>query len=152
LRVFKGYGRATLVNATSPRAKEALDFLVYLSRKPYNDLCNAQADALAPVKRYSQTQEYLHNPEYPEETYNAVWRDVMAAAVPEESSVFADGQAVSQILSVQLDLVKSDQKTPAAALHDARVKIDAEIQKMISQDPTLKARYDALKAGRKEQP
>jgi ABC-type glycerol-3-phosphate transport system substrate-binding protein len=152
LRVFKGYGRATLVNATSPRAKEALDFLVYLSRKPYNDLCNAQADALAPVKRYSETPEYLRNPDYPEEDYNAVWRDVMAAAVPEETSIFADGQAVNQILNIQMDLVKSDQKTAAAALHDARVKIDAEIQKLIAQDPGLMERYRQLTSSREHRP
>ncbi len=145
LRQFHGYGRATIVNATTPRAKQAIDFLVYLSRKPYNDLVNAQADALAPMARFCDTPEFLKNPSYPEEDYNQVFRDVMKVAVPEETSIFADGQAVNQIINVQLDLVKTDQKSVKDALHTARVKIDLEIQKMITSDPTLRKRYDALK-------
>ncbi|HZO91487.1 MAG TPA: extracellular solute-binding protein [Chthonomonadaceae bacterium] len=143
-RLFHGYGRATLINATSPRAKEALDFLVYMSRKPYNDLINAQADALAPMKSYCNTPEYFHDPKYPEEDYNDVWYRVMAAGVPEEVSPFVDGQAVQRILDVQMDLVKSDQKSAAEALHTAAQKINAEIQKMIAQDPTLRRRYEQL--------
>ena len=147
LRAFTCYGRSTLVNATSPRAKQALDFLVYLSGKPYNDLVNAQADALAPMQKYCNTPEFLHNPIYPEEDYNEVFRDVMKAAVTEDTSIFADGQVVQQILNVQLDLVKTDQKTVAEALHTAKVKIDAEIHRMIKADPTLKRRYDSIAAG-----
>jgi ABC-type glycerol-3-phosphate transport system substrate-binding protein len=142
LRLFWGYGRATLVNATSPRAKEALDFLVYMSRKPYNDLIDAQADALAPVKKYCDTPEYFHDPRYPEEDYNDVWRSVMDVGLPEETSPFVDGQAVQNILNVQLDLVKNDQKSAADALHTATQKINAEIRKMVAQDTTLRRRYE----------
>src|SRR5580700_9466427 len=46
LHRFVCYCRSALVNATSPRAKQAIDFLVYLNGKHYNDLINAQADAL----------------------------------------------------------------------------------------------------------
>ncbi len=138
---FVCYGRSALVNATSPRAKQAIDFLVYLSGKQYNDLVNAQADALAPIRKYCFTPEFLNNPAYPEEDYNSVFREVMAAAVPEETSIFADGQVVQQILGVQLDLVKTNEKSVPDALHTARIKIDAEIQRMIAADPTLKKRY-----------
>jgi ABC-type glycerol-3-phosphate transport system substrate-binding protein len=131
------------VNATSPRSKQAIDFLVYLSGKPYNDLINAQADALAPMRKYCNTPEFLHNPAYPEEDYNAVFRDVMQAAVPQETSMFADGQVVQQILDVQMDLVKTNEKSVPDALHTAKLKIDAEIQRMIAADPTLRRRYDA---------
>jgi len=144
LRVFRGYGRATLVNAVGPHPQEAIDFLVYLSRKPYNDLVNRQADALAPIRKFCNTPEFLSNARYPEEDYNGVFRDVMDAAVPEETSLFADGQVVNQILTVQLDLVKTDQKPVAAALHTARVKIEEEMQRMIAADPTLKRRYETL--------
>jgi ABC-type glycerol-3-phosphate transport system substrate-binding protein len=142
LRLFPGYGRATLINATSPRAKQALDFLVYMSRKGYNDLINAQADGLAPVKAVANTPEFLHNPDFPEETDNKVWRDAMAFAPPEEVSPFVDGQAVQQILDVQMDLVKTDQKSAADALHDAAKKINANIRQMIAQDPSLRRLYD----------
>jgi hypothetical protein len=139
---FVCYCRSALVNATSPRAKQVIDFMVYLNSKPYNDLINAQSDALAPMRKYCTTPEFLKNPAYPEEDYNEVFRDVMAAAVPEEASLFADGQVVQQILDVQMDLVKTNQKSVPDALHTARIKIDAEIQRMIAADPTLRRRYN----------
>ena len=144
LRLFRGYGRATLINAASPRAQEALDFLVYMSRKPYNDLINAQADALAPVKSYNYTSEYLRDPNYPEEDYNQVWRDVTEVAPPDVVSPFVDGQAARKIIDVQLDLVKSNQKPVAEALRDAARKVNAEIQRMLAADPTLRRRYEEI--------
>jgi len=89
-RVYMGYGKATLVNRYSPRRKEALRFLLYESGKDYNQLINAQADALAPVKRFCYMDDYLKNPQFPEEDYNAVWRDIMQYAEPAPISPFCE--------------------------------------------------------------
>ncbi|MCY3021368.1 MAG: extracellular solute-binding protein [Planctomycetota bacterium] len=129
VRVFRGYARATLVNKHSPYREQALDFIRYEARKPYNDLINAQADALATVKRFCYTPEYLHNPDFPEEDYNAVWRDVMDYAVPDRVSPFINGQAASRIIEKQLDLVKNDKKP---------------VQKNLQRDPEARARYDEI--------
>jgi len=147
IRVFRGYGRATLINAHSPRRRQAFDFLLYEAGKPYNDLINHQADALAPVKRFCYTPEYLHDPEFPHEDFNAVWRDVMPYGEPEEVSPFVNGQRVERILNKQMDLVKSNHKSPAAALQTAAREINEEIQKTLEQDPTLRMKYDRLLSG-----
>ncbi len=144
LRVFRGYGRATLVNAKSPRREQALEFLKYEASKPWNDLINHQADALAPVIRFSYTPEYLHDPEFPQEDYNAVWRDVMQFGVPDQVSPFINGQRAERILNKQLDLVKNDQKPAADALRTAALQINAEIGKTLERDPVLRARYQQL--------
>ena len=143
-RVFPAAGKATLINAASKHIREALDFYTFMDGKPYNDLINAQADGLGPIKRFAYSPEYLHNPEYPEEQDNDVWRDIIQYGVAEETSDFVEGQAVQRILDVQLDLVKSDQKSAADALHTAAQKINAEIQRMIAADPTLRSRYQLL--------
>jgi ABC-type glycerol-3-phosphate transport system substrate-binding protein len=143
-RVFRGYGRATLINRKSPRRLQALDFLKYEAAKPYNDLINHQADALAPVIRFCYTPEYLHDPEFPQEDFNAVWRDVMRYGLPDQISPFINGQRASRILNKQLDLVKNNQKTAAAALTTAAREINAEIQKTLERDPLLRARYEQL--------
>ncbi|UCH34572.1 MAG: hypothetical protein JSV65_18955, partial [Armatimonadota bacterium] len=144
IRVFRGYGRATLVNRNSPRRHHALEFLRYEAGKPYNDIINHQADALSPVIRYTYTPEFLHDPEYPEEDFNAVWRDVMQYAQPEDISPFVNGQAAARILNKQLDLVKNDQKPVAAALRDAARKVNEEIADNLERDPTLRAAYRKL--------
>lgn len=148
-RVFRGYGRATLINSKSPRRQHALEFLKYEAAKPYNDLINQQADALAPVIRFCFTPEYLHDPAFPQEDFNAVWRDVMKFGVPDQISPFINGQRASRILNRQLDLVKNNQKTARAALETAAREINAEIQKTLERDPPLRLRYERLTSGGK---
>jgi multiple sugar transport system substrate-binding protein len=143
-RIFRGYAKGTLINKNSPHREEALKFLLYQSGKAYNDLLNDQADGLGPVIRYAYTPQYMHNPQHPEEDFNAVWRDAARRSQPDQVSPFVNGQVASRILTKQLDLVKNDQKTPAAAMKDAASQINDAIQKAIRQDPALKERYDEL--------
>lgn len=147
LRVFRGYGRATLVNAKSPRLEHAIRFLLYEAGKTYNDLINAQADALAPVIRFAYTPEYLHNPEYPEEDFNVVWREAQRLSVPDQVSPFVNGQRAERILGKQMDLVKNDSKPVADALKTAAREINEEIQRTLKRDPELRARYQKLTQG-----
>jgi len=143
-RLFRGYGRASLINRNSPRRDHALAFLKYMAGPGYNELINHQADALAPVIRYSHTDKYLHDPEYPEEDYNDVWRDVMKYGVPDEVTRFANGNVVGRIMNKQLDLVKNGQKSAQAAMKTAAREINEEIAKTIERDPSLRERYAKL--------
>jgi multiple sugar transport system substrate-binding protein len=151
LRVFRGYGRATLINKASPRRQEALEFLKYLAARPYNDLINHQADALAPVKRYCYTPEYLHDPDFPNEDFNAAWRDVMEYGIPDEVSPFVNGNVAGRLFGKQLDLVKNGQKTAAEAMKAAAREINKEILKSLERDPSLRERYRRLTDGGKSQ-
>jgi multiple sugar transport system substrate-binding protein len=144
VHVFRGYGRATLINRNSPRRRDALEFLKYEAGKDYNDLVNHQADALSPAIRFCYTPEFLHDPAFPHETFNAVWRDVMKDGEPEDISPFVNGQAAARILGKQLDLVRCDQKPVAAALRDATRQVNEEIGKTLARDPSLRSRYRRL--------
>jgi len=143
-RVFRAYGRATLVNRYSPRREDALRFVEYQAGEDYNDLINQQADALAAVIRYNYTPEFLHNPAHPEEDYNAVWREVARYGATEDVSPFVNGQTATRIIDKQLDLVKNDQKPVAEALRDAAREVNEEMAKTLERDPTLRARYHGL--------
>ena len=143
-RVYRGYGRSTLVNKHGPRREEALTFLKYLAGREFSDLINRQADALGPVKRFCYTDTYLHNPEHPEEDFNALWRDVMQFGVPDDDSPFVNGSVADRIMQRQLDLVKADQKGAEAAMRTAAREINEEILKTLERDPSLKKRYEEL--------
>ena len=144
-RRFRGYGRSTLVNRNSPKRRYALEFLKYMAARHYNELVNHQADALAPVKRYCYSEKYLHDPDYPNEDFNAVWRDVMEFGLPDEISPFVNGAVAGRIINKQLDLVKNGQKSGAEAMKTAASEINEEIQKTLELDPTLRERYERLK-------
>lgn len=143
--VYRGYGRATLINAESPRRQDALKFLIYMNGQAYNDLINNQADAVSPVKRWCYTETFLFNPAHPEEDYNEVWRKAMELGVPDEVSPFVNGNVANRILTKQLDLVKADEKPVADALRTAAAEINAEIEKTLELDPVLRMRYERLR-------
>jgi multiple sugar transport system substrate-binding protein len=143
-RVFRGYGRATLINRNSPRREDALAFLRYMAGKEYNDLINHQADALAPMIRHCFTAEFLHDPAYPAEDFNAVWRDIMAYTEADQISPFVNGNVANRILTKQMDLVKANQKSGAEAVRAAAREINAEIDRTIERDPSLRDKYQEL--------
>ena len=144
IRMFRAYGRTSLINKNSPRREHALAFLKYLASRDFSELINHQADALAPVKKYCYTDKYLHDPEFPDEDFNAVWRDVMNYSVPDEISPFVNGNVAGRIINKQLDLVKSGQKDAKAAMTDAARLINKEIDKTLDRVPSLRKRYDEL--------
>ncbi|MFP4057324.1 MAG: ABC transporter substrate-binding protein [Candidatus Brocadiia bacterium] len=143
-RTYRGYGRSTLINKNSPRRAEALAFLKYLASREFSELINHQADALAPVKRYCYTEQYLHDPDFPNEDFNAMWRDVMQFGVPDRDSPFINGNAAGRIITKQLDLVKANEKPAADAMETAAREINEEIHKTLRRNPSLRRRYEEL--------
>jgi ABC-type glycerol-3-phosphate transport system substrate-binding protein len=148
-RVFRGYGKSILVNKFSLRREEAFEFIKYMAGREYNELINHQADAVGPVREFCYTDKFLHDPAYPQEDYNEVWRTAMEFAVPEEFSPFINGYTAMRIINRQIDLVKADAKTPAEAMKAVARDMNAEIAKTVAEDPELRARYEALRKGAK---
>ena len=147
VRQFRAYGRGTLVNRNSRNLQGALAFLLYEASPDYNRLINKQADSISAFPAYDQGPAFLQDPDHPEETYNAVWRDIARRSVPDAVSLFVDGNVVSRLLQKQFDLVQGDLKSPAQAMADATREVNAEIQKTLQVDPTLAARYRQLTSG-----
>ena len=145
-RRFWAYGRTSLINKSGPRREQALAFLKYLASRDFSELINHQADALAPVKRFCYTDLYLHDPEFPNEDFNATWRDVVQFSLPSEISPFVNGNVAGRIINRQLDLVKNNQKSGAQAMKAAARQINEEIHKTLERDPSLRKRYEELTA------
>jgi multiple sugar transport system substrate-binding protein len=142
IRIFRGYGKATVINKNSPHRLEALKWLQYEASAEYNNLINEQADGVGPVMKYTQTPRFLHDPRYPEETYNAVWANMQKLAVGDTPNPYVTGEVSNRIVINQLDLIKQNLKSVPDAMHDAAAQINAEIQETISESPELKKRYE----------
>ena len=143
-RVNVGGSRCSFINKNSPHRQGALEFIKFLDSEQYNELINHQADAVAPVPRYCYTKEYLHDPAYPNEDSNAVWRDTMTYSRIDEISPFVSPLVVLRILTKQTDLVLNNQKSPAEALKTGALQVNAEIRNSIQRDPSLRREYERL--------
>jgi multiple sugar transport system substrate-binding protein len=144
VRKYQSHCGVVLVNKHSPRVDHALKYLTYMAGKEYNELVNRQADGLGPIETYSFTDAFMNNPDYPEETTNQVWRDVLKYSVPVEDSPFVNGGTASRIIMSQLEMVKANSKSAADAMHTAKEQINREIEKTLKRNPKLRARYEAL--------
>jgi ABC-type glycerol-3-phosphate transport system substrate-binding protein len=147
LRQFLAYGKATCINKRSPHREQALKFLMYMASKPYSDLINQQADGLAPVMKFCDDAS-LFNTNFPNETFHPVFRDQMRMGVADSISPFCNTAIAEKIFSAQLDLIRRNAKTPAEGMKEMARQVNAEIQKTITRDPVLKARYDELVKGK----
>jgi len=143
VRHFRAYGRATLVSRETKNLDAALDFLVFLAGKSYNQLVNDQADGSSAFPAYDTGPQFLHNPKHPEEDYNEVWQTASRYSVPDDLCPFVDSTTSTRLFQNQLDLIQNNLKTPAQAMRDAAANINAEIQHAIADDPSLAARYRA---------
>lgn len=141
-RIFRGYGKATLINRNSPHRQEALNWFRYERSPEYNNLINEQADGVGPVMKYTDSPRFLFNPQYPEETYNAVWRDMQHAATSDDKSPYVNGTVSDRIMQNQLDLIKENFKSVPDAMRDAARQINEQIQESIRQSPELRQRYE----------
>lgn len=141
VRIFRGYGKATLINKNSPHRKEALNWFKYEASEEYNDLINDQADGVGPVEKYVETPRFLHNPKYPDEDYHQVWRDMQKVAIGDAGSPYINGAVADRIVKDQLDLIKENIKSVPDAMREAARKINEQIQQTIKDSPELRERY-----------
>jgi multiple sugar transport system substrate-binding protein len=147
-RIF-GTGRSSLINARGEHVEEALAFLEYLHGPDWNQLVDKQADALGSVRKYhygEYEETFLHNPDHPEEDYNAVWRTALETAIPEWSSPFVSGQLADRVMLKQTDLMRSGVKSGAEAMRAAAREINKAIVEQLRLDPDLHLRYQELVA------
>jgi ABC-type glycerol-3-phosphate transport system substrate-binding protein len=148
VRSYMGYCGAVMINKHSPRREQALDFIRYMTGQEYNELINHQADGLGPIKKFTATEKFLHDPEFPEEDSNDVWRQVMAFGAPQEDCEFINGAVAQRIVSEQLDLVRANQKSAAEGMCSAARQINTEIEKTLARNPRLRERYEQLRSGK----
>lgn len=146
-RKYMGYGGGVMINRFSPRREQALEFLKYMAGREYNELINHQADGIGPVKRYADTELFLHDPDYPDEQDNQVWREVTACAEPQQTSLFINGAVTERIMSEQIDLLRNNHKSAEDAMKSAAAQINAEIGRNLQKSEALKEKYDRIRAG-----
>ncbi len=140
-RLFSRAGRTTIINSASPRRELALKFLIYLASPEYANLVNDQADGIAAFKKYTEGSRFDTNPKYPNEDYNAVWRDATEFAYGNPDSPFVNSARVQRIIDKAIDLVRIDAQSPRVALTNAAKEINLAIKENLAERPDLAKKY-----------
>jgi multiple sugar transport system substrate-binding protein len=143
-RRFVAFGRISYVNALSPHAGRAADFLAYLCSDTHADQINSAGDALPGRPAATTRPSYYHDPTSGRDAGpSEVWKSALLHAVPEELSPYVPARVVTDTIKRQNDLVLARAKTPQQAMRDAAAELNDTIQRTIARDPALRHQYDA---------
>lgn len=134
--------RVAAINALSPRAGQAVNFLEYLTTRDYCETINEGADALPGNGRYGTVVD-MHNEGYPEEDIaNELTLEATEWGVVKEISPFVDAGTAVRLIEVQIQRIESDPDLdPARAMTQAARDVNEQIMKNINRDPQLRERY-----------
>lgn len=139
--------RISVLNKKSLYLKEAFNFMRFLSSPEYCNEINDSADNCAPVKSYCYQPRFLHNPQYPAEDYNKVFRDEMDCARIREVSRFVNPFVADRIFTRYLDLMRNKELQPADAMSKCAAEINEAIAEHLAKMPDLKAEYEKITGG-----
>lgn len=136
------------INRNSKHIRESLLFMQYLASPEYGEVIAQSADALPPSREYAEDPARLLNPGFPAENYQEKFLASMDHAEAQQLSPFIDRKIVDRIWLEAIEAAENDIKTPGQAMRDAAKAINDRIDRNVRERPDLRARYEALIAGR----
>lgn len=136
--------RISVLNKKSPYVRQAFNFVKFLASREYGRQINDGADNCAPLMRLCFEDGFLHNPQFPKEDFNQVFRDEMKWGRIQQVSKFVNPFVADRIFQRYLDLMRNQELEPPVAMKDAAEEINKAIQEFISKRPELKAEWEKL--------
>lgn len=121
-------------------------FQAFLASEDYNLQIVKDADALPPDPKYTELEEYKHPKDHPNEwdVHEPFAQLAIERAVGSEISPFVLGSTASRLNAEAMDAFVANQLTAEQAAKQAQDRIDAEIRRQLSEDPSLRPRYEEL--------
>jgi len=146
--------RAAGVYQASKHLRLAEYFQAFLASDAYNLQILRDGDAMPPDPKWANTEEYLHPAEDPargiykqtEWNYHGPFaKAALEIAVGNSYSPFVLNAVADREDGTARDLfLESGQLTAEEAVHRAQQRINEEIQRTLSENPSLQPEYDAL--------
>lgn len=137
-------GGSVGVYAGSKHREHAVRFLQYLGSDHFNRLIVRQADSLAPLPRYAQTEEFLRpagrENEWP--VHQAFGRATAETGITVSKSPFVLQSVVYRLELETFESMIAGRLTPAEAAKQMGERINAEIQQAIRRNDRLRELYE----------
>lgn len=136
--------RVSVLNKKSPYVRQAFSFMKFLASREYGQEINDSADNCAPVKALCDLPVFLHNPKFPQEDYNDVFRSEMQYARSVELSKFINPYVANRVFQRHVDLMRNRQEKVPEAMQGIAEEINKEMVAFMSKRPALAAEYEKL--------
>ncbi len=145
--------RAACVYAGGKHKDLAELFLAFLASKEYNEQIVADSDALPPNPIYTHSEAFLRPPKYPNEwgCHEMFAEAAQTIGITASASPFVLPSVADRIYSNYYDAyMRSGRLTAEQAGEQLAAQVNAEIQRTLQEDPSLRPRYDEAVALQKK--
>lgn len=133
--------RACAVNRNSRNIEPAIEFLRFLTSPEYNRRIVAGGDSLPPIPAFAQTEEFLRDPDHPEEDFNDVFVEAVRRGVVAEVSPFINPIEAYNVMLEQINFMTSGLKSPRQACRDMTAAVNRIIFQNLSKYEKFRQRY-----------
>lgn len=114
----------------------AFRFLKYLTSKRNQMIVSSTGDGIPSVMEYAHSEDFLFNPDFPQERNNAVYLSEMEYARPQEVSPFISELDARTIFNEEMDLMWQGRQAPEQAVRQIALRINSIIRRNIA-NPNL---------------
>jgi len=114
----------------------AFTFLKYLMSKRNQLIVASTGDGIPSIRKYAESPEFLHNPDYPNEKNNQVYLDDMQYGRSPEVSPYISELDATAIFNEEMDLMWQRKQTPEDACNRIAERVNAIIRRNIA-NPNL---------------
>ncbi len=144
--------RSAGVYAASKHKDLARYFLKFLASEEYNMNIVEDGDGLPPNPAFTQVEQYLRPPQYPNEwdCQAAFAKEISTNAIPSAGSPFVLFSVATRIDTALYNGMMSGLYTAEFAAFECQKRINQEIDLTLSEQPELRERYDKLVARQKQ--
>jgi multiple sugar transport system substrate-binding protein len=144
--------RAASVYQGSAHPEYAMLFLSFLASEEYNMQIIDDGDSLPPIPKYTQTEAFLHPPGYPDEwkLHEPFARMADEIAIENSYSPFIADRTFMRLQSETLALLLAHRLNARDAAKSLADKVNAEIQRGVSENPAMKELYERMLAQQRQ--
>lgn len=114
----------------------AFRFLKYLTSRRNQLIVSSTGDGIPSVMEYAHSEDFLFNPDFPEESNNAVYLSEMEHAEPQEVSPYISELDARTIFNEEMDLMWQGRQAPEQAVKQIARRINTIIRRNIA-NPNL---------------
>jgi len=132
------------VNKNTEKIDEAMKFMQFLTSQEYNRQVVRSADYLPPAPEYCRSDEFLHDPNHPEEDFNDIFVEAIERGVSPEISPFVNPQPMMQVITEQMDLLAERVKTAREASRDMTLGVNRLIYQNLCKYEVYREKYKKI--------
>jgi len=129
------------INRQSPNREAALRYLQFLASDEFSRLVLETGDALPPSEKIARSEAFLHDPDHPEEDFNAEFIEAMRRGRTHRMSPFVEIFRMERTMNRDIAMLGQDRISPEKMCRTFTDEINGHIQTNLTRYASMREEY-----------